>query len=164
MGTVEGAVHDVSVGPLEIEGVDERLAHALVLELVAARVDEPALRARGRLVGNDVALDAAVLERGEIVARRPDARGVLLAEEIILRGEAFVGDVAVAVIFEANIVEIVLADADRQLLAPPVLHALVIDEAPRLEPADLVGPRTEWGLERGLVKRLLVVIGAREDR
>ena len=84
MGALVGAVHDGLVGPFEIEGVDQRLAQLRVLELLAPRVDEPALRAGRRVVGQHVALDAAVLDRREIVARRPDARGEFLAEQIVL--------------------------------------------------------------------------------
>src|SRR5450759_45554 len=97
---VVGAVHDVLVGPFEIEGVDQHLAQAAVLELRAPHVDEPALRAGWRIVGQHGALDAAVLEGGKIVARRPGARGELLAEQIALGGEAFEADLAVAVVFE----------------------------------------------------------------
>ena len=39
-----GAVHDVLIGPLEVEGVDHGLAQFHVLELVAPRIEEPALR------------------------------------------------------------------------------------------------------------------------
>ena len=87
------------------------------LEFRPPRVDEPALRARRRVVGDHVALDAAVLDRGEVVARRPDARGELLAEQIALGGEALEADLAVAIIFVAHGVEVVLAarrPADRR--------------------------------------------------
>src|SRR5437867_2075012 len=114
MDAVVGPIHYRLVGPLEVEGVNEGLAQALVLELFVPGVEEPALRARRRLVRDHVALDAPVLERREIVARRPDARGELLAEEIILAGEPFERDVAVPVVFEAQNVEIVLADRERQ--------------------------------------------------
>ena len=109
----------------------KRLAQAAVLELLAPRVDEPALRAGRRVVGQYVALDAAVLEGGKVVARRPGARGELLAEQIILGGEAFEADLAVAVIFVAHDVEIVLPARHRQIGAPPVLHALEFDEMAR---------------------------------
>ena len=118
---VVGAVHDVLVGPFEIEGVDQRLAQAAVLELRAPRIDEPALRAGRRVVGNTRALDAAVLEGGKIVARRPGARGELLAEQIVAGGEALEADLAVAVIFVAHGVEIVRArapPADRRPTSP----------------------------------------------
>src|SRR3977135_3344322 len=110
MGALIGPVHDVLVGPFEIEGENERLAHALVLELLAPRVEEPALRTRGRLVGDDIALDAAVLDRRSIIAGRPDTRGEFLAEQVVLAGKTFVGNVAVAAEFEAHGVEIIIAD------------------------------------------------------
>ena len=97
MGPVIGPVHDRLVGPFEIEGEDHRLAQRPVLELLAPRVEEPALRAGRRIVGQHVVLDAAVADRREIVARRPDARGELLAEQVVAAGEAFEGDVAVAI-------------------------------------------------------------------
>ena len=114
--------------------------------------------------GMHVALDAAVLDRREIVARRPDARGELLAEQIALGGEAFEADVAVAIIFVAHGVEVVLAARHRQIGAPPVRHALVFDVAAGLEAADLVGAAAERNVERRFVERPLAVIGAREDR
>ena len=164
MRAVVGAVHDVLVGPFEIEGVDQRLAQAAILEFLAPHIHEPALRAGRRVVGQHVALDAAVLEGGKIVARRPGARGELLAEQIVLGGEAFEADLAVAVIFEAHDVEIVLPARHRQIGAPPVLHPLEFDEMPDLEAADLVGAAAERNIQRRLVERLLGIIGAREDR
>src|SRR6185312_12286130 len=115
------------------------LAHARVLELAAARIDEPALRARWRVVRQDFLFDAAILDRREIVARRPGARGELLAEQIGLGSETLEANVAVAVIFIAQRVEVVLSDVYGQGSAPPVLDAVVFDIAPSLEAADLVG-------------------------
>ena len=137
---------------------------APVLELVAPRIDEPALRARRRVVGQHVAFDAAVLEGGKIVARRPGARGEFLAEQIVFGGEAFEADFAVAIIFEAHHVEIVLPARNRQIGAPPILHPLEFDEMPDLEAADLVGAAAERNIERRLIERLLRIIGARENR
>ena len=134
------------------------------LNLLAPRIDEPALRAGRRVVGNHVALDAAVLEGGKIVARRPGARGELLAEQIILGGEAVEADLAVAVIFVAHDVEIVLPARHRQIGAPPVLHPLEFDEMPGIEAADFVGAAAERNVQRRLVERLLGIIGLREDR
>src|ERR1700732_734974 len=92
-----GAIHDGLVGPFEIERIDQRLAHARILEPVAARVDEPALRAGRRVVRQRFALDATVLDGGKVITRVPDPRGELLAEQIVLAGEAFEGDIAVAI-------------------------------------------------------------------
>src|SRR4029077_9379484 len=139
MGPIIGPVHDGLVGPLEVEGVDERLTQALVLELLAPRIEEPALRARGRVVANDIAPDPSVPHRRKVVARRPDAGRELLAEQVALAGESFEGDIAVAVELIPDDVEIVGSARYRQTATPPVLDAVVLDIAPGLEPSDLVG-------------------------
>jgi hypothetical protein len=164
MGPVIGPVHDRLVGPLEVERQNERLAQALVLELLAPGVEEPALRAGRRVVGQHVALDAAVADRRKVVARGPDTRGEFLPEQIVAPGEAFERHVPVAVKFVAQRVEIVLADGDRQSCAPPVLDAVVFDEAAGLEFPDLVGTRSQRGLQRGFLERTLRIIGTRKDR
>src|SRR5581483_7035293 len=135
------------VGVLEIESVDQRFAHARILELLAPGIDEPALRRGHRIVGELAALDAAVLEGRKIIARRPDPRGELLAKEIVAGGEPFERDIAVAVVFEANDVEIVLPARDRQIGAPPIFYALILDEAPDVEPADFVGSAAERNIQ-----------------
>ena len=68
-----GPVHDHLVGPFEVECIDEGLAQTLVLEYLPSRVEEPALRARRRIVWNHIALDATVAEGRKVVACRPDA-------------------------------------------------------------------------------------------
>src|SRR5664280_2288390 len=110
------------------------------------------------------ALDAAVLEGGKIVARRPGARGELLAEQIAPGGEAFEADLAVAVVFETHHVEIVLPARHRQISAPPIFDALEFYEMPGLEAADLVGAAAKRNFQRRLVAHLLGIRGAREDR
>src|SRR5207249_9329212 len=102
--------------------------------------------------------------RREIVARRPDARGEFFAEQIVLAGKPLEGDIAVAVELVAQDVEIAGPDRDRQVVAPPVLDTLVFDEAPGLEPADLVLPGAERRLERGLLEIMRRIVGTREDR
>src|SRR5690606_15703927 len=126
-------------------------AQARIPELVAPRIDEPALRPGRGLVRQDLALDAAVADGGEIVAGRPDARREFLAEEVAAARETLEGDVPVAEIFVAHRVEIVLSAGDRQRRAPPVLHPLVFDVASGLEAADLVRTRAERNVERGFV-------------
>src|SRR6185312_7785263 len=108
--------------------------------------------------------DAAVVEGREIVTRRPGARGELLAEQVIASREALEADVAVAVVFVADDVEIIEAAHDWKTRAPPVLDALELDEAAGVEAADLVDAAAERRFERGLVELVLAVIGLREDR
>src|SRR5262249_15930977 len=135
-----------------------------VLELFPAGVEEPALRARGRIVGEDVALDAAFADRRKVVTRGPDTRGELLAEEIGLAGESLEGDVPIAIKLLAPHVEIVLPAPDRQIGTPPVFDPIVFDEAAALETADLIGPAAKRRLERGLVERMLGIVIARKNR
>src|SRR5262249_59051966 len=111
-----------------------------------------------------VALDAALAERGKIVARRPDARGKFLAEEIALAGEAFEGDIAVAIEFVADDVEIVLAAPRREIGAPPIFDPFIFDVAAGVETPHLVGAAAERRLERGLVEGMLGVVFARKNR
>ena len=96
----------------------DRLAHARVLELFAPRVEIPALRAGRRAVVQRLLLDAPVANGREIIADRPDARGIFLMEIDRAGLERLEGDLPLAVIFEAQAVEIVDADIDRQILAP----------------------------------------------
>ena len=164
MGARIGAVHDGLVGPFEIERLDQRLAHPRVLEFLAAGIDEPALRAGRRFVGQDFALDAAVLDGREIVARRPDPRGEFLAEQVVLSGKALERDIAIAVEFVTHGVEIIAAARDRKVGAPPILDPFEFDVAIDLELPDLVRPGAERDIERRFVERPRRVIGFRENR
>ena len=163
-GTVVGPVHDVLVGPFEIEGQDEGFAQPRVGELLAARVDEPALRARRRLVRQHFALHPSVTDRREIVARGPDARRELFAEQVVLAGEALEGDLAVAIVLVAEVVEVPLTARHREAGAPPILDALELDVAAGLEASDLVAARSERNFQRRFVERARLVVGAGEDR
>ena len=73
------------------------------------------------------------LKRREIVARRPDPGGELLAEQIIAADEGFQADLAVAVVFVTQQVEIILSARDGKILAPPIFDPLEFDVAPLLE-------------------------------
>ena len=78
--------------------------------------------------------------------------------------ERLEGDLPLAVIFEAQPVEIVLAEIDRQLRAPIVRVALEFDEASLLEGLDLVGAGAERRVERGGGEIAALPPGGREDR
>src|SRR4029078_13526768 len=114
MGPIIRPVHNGLVRPFEVKGVDEGFTQALVLELLASRGEEPALRAGGRIVANDIALDASISHRRKVVARCPYARGELFAEQIAFAGKSFEGDIAVAVEFVPDDVEIVSSARHRQ--------------------------------------------------
>src|SRR5262245_54810552 len=159
-----GPVHDLLVGPFEIERINKGFAQARVLKLVAAGIEEPALRTRGGIVWNHIALDATVPKGRKVVACRPGARGEFLPEQIASGSESLEGNFAIAVIFIAHDVEIVLPARDRQTGAPPVFHSLVLDMATGLETSDLVRAAAERYLERGFVEPTGSIIAAREDR
>ena len=143
-----GRVHDVLVGPFEVEGEPDRLAHPRILELLAPGVEVPALDARGRAVVQRLLLHPPVLDGGEIVGRRPEARGVFLVVVDRAGLERLEGDLPLAIIFEAQPVEIVLPEVDRQLGAPIVRVAREFDEPALLEGLDLVRTGAERRVER----------------
>src|SRR6202022_1001469 len=163
MSTDISAIHDGLVGPLEIERIAERFAHARILEFVAPGVEEPALRARWRIVRKQFALDAAVHQRRKIVARVPYPRGELLAKQVIAAGEAFEGDIAVAVEIEPQSIEIVAASIDGKISAPPIPDALKLDETIDLEFRHFVGPGSQRNIERRFIERMGRVIGLRKE-
>ena len=70
-------VEQLLVGFLEVEGQGEGAAHARILELLAALVEDERLHRRHALHRDRLLLDEALLYGGEIVARRPLAGGAL---------------------------------------------------------------------------------------
>ena len=66
--------------------------------------------------------------------------------------ERFERDLPLAVVFEAQPAEIVLADVDRQVLGPIVVAQLVFDRPPLLEGLDPVGAGAERRIERRSVE------------
>src|SRR6187402_1367908 len=99
MRAVVRTVHDISVGPFEIESVDECLPQTPILKFLAPQIDEPTLGAGRRGVRNYGPLDTTILERRKIITRGPGSRSELLAKQIILCGETFESDLPVAVVF-----------------------------------------------------------------
>src|SRR5262249_50405568 len=142
----------------------DRVTEAAVLELLAPRVEKPALSAGWPFVFQFLLLDAAVANGREIIACRPHPRRELLAEQIVFARERLKSRFAVAVIFVTQDVEISGPARDRQVGAPPVLDAIVFDVAPDVEAPDLVRAGAERRIEGRLVERMFGIIGAREDR
>src|SRR6516165_10445127 len=118
-----GPVHDLLVGPFEIECIDEGLPQMLILQFFPSRIEEPTLRARGGIVWNNIALDVPLADRREVVACRPSPRCKFFPEQIAFGSKSLEGNFAIAVIFIAHDVEIVLPACDRQVGTPPVFHA-----------------------------------------
>src|SRR5215510_8152200 len=135
-----------------------------MLQFFPSRIEKPTLRARGGIVWNDVALDISLADRREVVACRPSPRCKFFPEQIASGSEPLEGNFAIAVIFVAHDVKIVLPAPDRQVGPPPVFHSLVLDMAPGLETSDLVRAAAERYLERGFVEPTGSIIAAREDR
>src|SRR6516162_6885452 len=159
-----GPVHDLLVCPFEIECVDEGLPQTLILQFFPPRIEEPTLRARRGIVWNNIALDVPLADRREVVTCRPSPRCKFFPEQIASGSKSLEGNFAIAVIFIAHDVEIVLPAPDRQVGTPPVFHSLVLDMAAGLETSDLVRAAAERYLERGFVEPTGSIIAAREDR
>ena len=92
-----GPVHDLLVGPFEIECIDEGLPQMLILQFFPSRIEEPTLRARGGIVWNNIALDVPLADRREVVACRPSPRGKFFPEQIASGSEPLEGNFAIAV-------------------------------------------------------------------
>ena len=82
---------------------------------------------------------------GKVVGGGPVLGAVLGAPIDGVGLERFERDRGVAEIFEAQLVEIVAADIDVEVVAPIVLHALVDDVAAGRELLDAVGPLPSGG-------------------
>src|SRR5262245_6927120 len=163
MRPVVRAVHDIFIGPLKIEGIDEGLAQTSILEFFAPHIDEPPLRPGRRVIRDHRSLDAAILERRKIVTRGPGSRRELLPEQIALRSEAFETDLPVPVVFVTDSVEIIQSARDRQIGTPPVLNPIEFDVMPNLKAPNLVGAAAQRNFKRRLIERLLGIINSREN-
>ncbi len=76
------------------------------------------------------------------VLDRLDCAKLIVGKDIVVEVaglEAFEGHRLVAVIFEANLVEVPLPTADREMLAPIVGNALVSDAAAGTDLLDAIG-------------------------
>src|SRR5262249_37781125 len=127
-------------------------------------LEEPTLRARGGIVWNNIALDVPLADRREVVACRPSPRRKLFPEQIASGSEPLEGNFAIAVVFVAQDIEIVLPACHRQVGTPPVFHSLVLDMASGLETSDLIRAAAERHLQRRLIEWTLRVIVAGKNR
>ena len=153
---------DLLVHLLEIERIVEGKPDARVLELVAADVEGEGLHHADIADRKFLEDDALVGDRREIIGGGPVLGAVLGAPVDGVGLERLDGDGGVAEIFEAQLVEIVAADIDVEILAPIVLDALVDDVVAGREFLDAVGTAAERRLERGFgdAALLAVLVGA----
>jgi hypothetical protein len=99
-------------------GTDARLRG--ILELLPSRVENQPCAPEGVLSGMVSRLTRAVTDRRKVVARRPDARGEFLPEQITFGGEPLEGNFVVAVKFVAHDVESVEAGSREPFVAGAV--------------------------------------------
>jgi hypothetical protein len=132
------AIEQILVGPLEIEGEVERLAHAAVLKLRPAQIEDEALHWLRALDRDLLAPDEALAHCREIVGRRPVLGAGFLPVIEIAGLEALEGHRLIPIIVESHLVVVPLASGDRQVLAPIVGDALIGDRAPRGDLLDAV--------------------------
>ena len=163
-GAGVGAVEQVLVGPLEVEGVGERLAHLGVGELGEPGVEDEALHAGGNAVADLLLDDQPLVEGRPFVGGRPHLGGILLAEVVLVRLQRLHRHGGIAVVVVADHVEVVLAAPDGQLGAPVVGDPAVGDRAAGVDAFDAVGAAAHGRLERRLLEVVGREVGLREDR
>ncbi len=142
------AVEQVGVRPFEIESIVERQPHARILEFRLAQIEHETLHRLGVLGRQFFLDDFAAFHGWEIVSGRPDLGCVLQPEVVAVGLESFERDACVEKVLVTDLVEIILPDVHRQVLAPIILDPLEPDECPGLHLYALVDPRSEWNLER----------------
>src|SRR5689334_18537345 len=112
MGPLIESIHDVLIGPFEIECIDKGLPQMLVLQFFSSCIEEPTLRARGGIVWNNITLDVALMNRSEVVACRPSSRCKFFPDQIASGSEPLKANLPIAVIFVTHDVKIVLPAPD----------------------------------------------------
>ena len=155
------AVEERAVGPLGVEAVAERLAHAPILKERTPQIEGVALHSVGSIVGNLVLLERAVAHRRDVVRGGPILRRRFQTQVVRAGLQRLERDGHVAVVVEAQRVEVVAPAVHRQILAPIVGDALVRAPAAGLELIDLVGCAAERRIERRVfeVALLPIVLG-----
>ena len=142
----------VVIGPFEIEQQRDRLAHAHVGKYRPAGVEHEELAAFGQAGRERFLDDAALAQRREVVGGLPAARIGLGAQIEQTALERLVIGVGVAVVVEADFVEIPEPAVDRQIAPPIVGIAHERKAAPGLDLPDAVRPAADRGGERGILK------------
>ncbi len=126
-------VHQIVVGPVEVVSKADRLTHPPVIEWRAAQIE---YQRRDFPCGpglDHVALDPALAQRRPIIAARPLRRCLLKAQIEVVRAERLQRDVIVAVIGDADPVEVEAPAIYRQVGGPIVRIARQHDRTARID-------------------------------
>ena len=134
------------------------------MEFLAPEVEEEALRAGRRFVGQIGPHNLALLQGRKIIGGGPVARGIFLAEIDDAGFQSFQSRVTVAEILEADLIEIIAALVDGQILRPVIGAALIGHIFAGLEGFYFVGAGAQGWLERRFREVHLRVIGFGKDR
>ena len=144
---------------LEIEGEVEGAAQPDILEQRTAEVEGPTLHA-SRTADRKQLLDhPLVVHRREVVGHRPFLGAALGVPVELVGPEGLAADDVVAEEFIAQFVEIVLADARRQVLAPVIPYPLQHQRPAGDEVLDAVRTRSQRRLQRGRRHVALAALG-----
>ncbi len=140
-----------AVEPFEVEQLQDRLSHAHIGEDRAPRIEHQALHALWQSVRQIFLDGAAIAHCRKVVSGLPAPRVSLdpqIVEPFLERLEM---RVAVAVVVEADLVEVEAAAVYGQVTAPVVGIAHEADRAAGVDLAHLVGARTKRRLESGIL-------------
>ncbi|MND67427.1 hypothetical protein D3C80_588420 [compost metagenome] len=131
--------HHLPVAPLEVPQHHQRLAHVTVLEHGLLQIEHKTLGRLRRLCGEVGFLQATIAQGRAFVADGVSGGGKF---PVVVKGAAaqhLARHVGIAEVLDAEMIEVVQATADRQILAPPIGVALEGDAAPRIDLADCIG-------------------------
>ena len=141
-----------AVEPLEVEQLQDRLAHANIRENRAPRIEHQALHALGQSVGQVFLDDAAVAHCRKIVSGLPAPRISLDPQIVEPFLERFEMRVAVAIIVVTDRVEIPETAIDGEIASPIVLVACESDALAGFHIADGIGPAAKQRVEAGVLE------------
>ena len=124
LGALVGAVKQVLIGPLEIEGIGQRSPDLTVFEHIAPGVENERLHTLRIFVRDQTLVDHAAVDRRQVVRRGPFL-GDVFGKEVDLAGlERLALHAAVSVVLVVHDAVIVLAAVHRQILAPVIRVAV----------------------------------------
>src|SRR5262245_3382416 len=141
-------IKQVLVDPFKVESKVEGTPYARVLKLRAADVEDKCLHRRHAGDRQRFELDQAALDGIEIEGRGPGLGAAFAPKIQLVCLEGLKRRDAIAEVDVLDFLEVPLALGDRQILGPPVLHALKANRAASVDFLDAVGARAERDLQR----------------